>query len=169
GEGYSLSATGSTEVDALVRVRDSPEFTDITSKLKPGDKATLKAVGVPAGALQQGTLGRFYARVGGEICKSSSGWTFTGEVFYDDLYDYITPGGVPDPGDLPPKTNVSMPYSRTTGGIHGGQGKVEWAEKNIPGCPFWVRSPVMNVSATDKDYKLRIVASSSRGGGEWRK
>jgi hypothetical protein len=61
----------------------------------------------------------------------------------DDLYDYVTPGGVPIPNDLPSKpTDVNFPYDSSP----LGQWKKEWAEAHIPGAPFWVRSQVIRVS-----------------------
>jgi RHS repeat-associated protein len=163
GNGLLLSESEADAVEASVAVSRIPGFDAAVARMHVGERTVIKPAWVPAGAKTRGTLGRFYARVGGEICKTANGWTFKGEVFYDDLYDFATPGGVPEAIDLPAKPITPFPLRRST----AASAKVEFGENYIPGVPYRVRSPVLNVSAKYGDEFLTIHAKTGFWRGGW--
>ncbi|QHI69274.1 RHS repeat domain-containing protein [Tichowtungia aerotolerans] len=145
GEGLLLSAQQLRLAKPEIRTVLLDQI--IKSKRRDSDLFILKATWIPAAANENGTFGRAWARIGGEVCLSNDdeSWSFDGEVFFHDLYDFDSAPPSWSDAHLPaPSWPFPYPYKRS-GGTGGAGDKVKWAEKHIPGVPFYVRSVVVRV------------------------
>lgn len=163
GEGYFLTFDEMKEVNAEIRMLGSSEFRRTLDQMSQGTTKEVRNLWIPSVARTNGTLGRFWVLTSGEICKHRFGWHYrASSIVFDDFIDFGHGGTTPPTPGLPskPPPGEVQHWKRSA----GGQWKVDWARRNIPGKPYFVGSPSISGFASSKNDGILLPDLENQSG-----
>lgn len=143
GSPIILTAQEMQDCNPIVDLRRSRGFMSAVARLQAQGGGT-QAISVTGwgGALTNGTLGNFTIHYDGMLAvNSSESWTFSGNMWFEDYWDFNTGG-------------ANRPL--------GAEIKVRVANAFLPGQPFAISSVLAPVSQSDSDQRATWAAATVR-------